>query len=102
MLLWDVASGRSISEPLTAHEDEVSSVAFSADGTRLVSVGVTDFGSAGGKGTVRQWEVASGQPIGEPTSLPGWVSVARSVSMAPGWPTATARGSGCGTCPLVG
>ena len=40
--------------PLTAHEDEVSSVAFSADGTRLASVGVVDFGSAGGRGTVRQ------------------------------------------------
>ena len=76
VLLWDVASGRSISEPLTTHEDEVSSVAFSADGTRLVSVGVTDFGSGGGRGTVRQWEVTSGQPIGEPTSLHGWVSVA--------------------------
>ncbi|MGH2824071.1 MAG: WD40 repeat domain-containing protein, partial [Thermoleophilaceae bacterium] len=35
--LWDAKSGQPIGEPLRGHEDLVSSVAFSADGRRIVS-----------------------------------------------------------------
>ena len=52
-------AGREIrGRPLRGHEDEVSSVAFSADGTRIVS-GSYDK-------TLRLWDAKSGQPIGEP------------------------------------
>ncbi|MGH8629520.1 MAG: WD40 repeat domain-containing protein, partial [Burkholderiales bacterium] len=44
--------------PLRGHEHEVSSVAFSADGTRIVS--------GSGDKTLRLWEAMSGQPLGEP------------------------------------
>ena len=44
--------------PLRGHEDRVYSVAFSADGTRIVS-GSHD-------NTLRLWDAKTGQPIGEP------------------------------------
>jgi hypothetical protein len=44
--------------PLRGHEGAVSSVAFSADGTRIVS--------GSGDTTLRFWDTKSGQPIGEP------------------------------------
>ena len=73
--LWEVSSGRPIGGPLTAHEDEVSSVVFSPDGRQLASVGVVDLSSGGGEGTVRRWEVATGNPIGEPIALNAYVSI---------------------------
>ena len=44
--------------PLTGHTDAVSSVAFSPDGTRIAS-GSDD-------STVRVWDAATGQPVGQP------------------------------------
>ena len=45
--LWDADTGQPVGQPLTGHTDAVSSVAFSPDGTRIVS------GSA--DNTVRLW-----------------------------------------------
>jgi WD40 repeat protein len=58
--LWDTQSGQTIGDPWTGQTAGVLSVAFSADGERVLS-------SDGD--TVRQWDVGSGQPIGEPWSL---------------------------------
>lgn len=55
--LWSVWSGEAVGGRLRGHVGAVASLRFSADGATLVS--------AGADGTVRRWEVASGQPIGE-------------------------------------
>ncbi|MGV9778091.1 WD40 repeat domain-containing protein [Streptosporangium sp. NPDC003464] len=47
--LWDMATRRQLGTPLTGHTDQVSSVAFSPDGTTLAT------GSA--DHTVRLWDV---------------------------------------------
>jgi WD40 repeat protein len=56
--LWDAKSGEPIDAPLQAHENSVRSVAFSPDGTRIVS-GSMDT-------TLRLWDAKSGRPIGAP------------------------------------
>ncbi|KIK33456.1 hypothetical protein CY34DRAFT_99569, partial [Suillus luteus UH-Slu-Lm8-n1] len=58
-----VASGRNMNWPavqtvLSGHTSSVSSVSFSPDGTRIVT-GSSD-------STVRLWDAATGQPVGEP------------------------------------
>ena len=59
--LWDAATGQQIGEPLTGHTgSSVNSVAFSPDGSRIVS-GSYDT-------TLRLWDADSGQQIGEPLS----------------------------------
>lgn len=57
-MVWDVELGTSIGGPFTGHEDWVTSVTFSADGTRIIS-GSDDK-------TVRIWNLKSGEQIGEP------------------------------------
>jgi WD40 repeat protein len=57
VLLWDVASGRSL-DRLKGHTDQVFDVSFSSDGSRLAS--------AGADGTVRLWDLATGEMIGGP------------------------------------
>ncbi|THU96629.1 hypothetical protein K435DRAFT_664054, partial [Dendrothele bispora CBS 962.96] len=49
--LWDAGTGAQIGDPLQGHENWVTSVAFSADGTRIVS-GSRD-------NTIRLWHVAT-------------------------------------------
>jgi WD40 repeat protein len=56
---------------LSVPKDRVVSLAFNADGGRLV---------AGGFGTVRFWDIASGKQIGQPVDFSGWV---RSVAISP-------------------
>ena len=60
--LWETSSGKSIGEPLRGHDNELTSVAFSPDGSVLAS-------SSMGDKTIRLWDVSTCQAIGEP--LPG-------------------------------
>jgi WD40 repeat protein/serine/threonine protein kinase/tetratricopeptide (TPR) repeat protein len=62
--LWDALTGKPLSEPLR-HQFEVKSVAFSADGTRLLTVAkqASAFGTGG---EARLWDVATGAEIAGP------------------------------------
>jgi WD40 repeat protein len=57
---WDAKTGQMIGAPLATHEDHVISLAFSPDGTTLVS-------AAGSyDDTIKLWDVATRQLIGRP------------------------------------
>ena len=90
--LWDADTGQPVGQPLTGHTDTVTSVAFSPDGTRIVS------GSA--DNTVRLWDAATGQPIGQPLTghtrhrCAAWRSAPTATGSSP---AATTRRCGCGT-----
>jgi hypothetical protein len=43
--LWDAATGKPISEPLTGHAGEVMSAVFSPDGKRIVTASEHGFGT---------------------------------------------------------
>jgi WD40 repeat protein len=58
MQLWDAGSGKPIGQPLRGNTNFVGAVAFSPDGSRVVS--------GDSEGTVRMWDVGSGQLIGHP------------------------------------
>ncbi|KAG2070981.1 WD40 repeat-like protein, partial [Suillus decipiens] len=62
-----------VQTPLRGHTSPVSSVSFSPDGTRIVT-GSRDK-------TVRLWDAATGQPVGEP--LRGHTDSVWSVSFSP-------------------
>ena len=57
MRLWDARTGDPVGEPFTGHTSWVNGVAFSPDGTRIVS---------GGADHVRLWNARTGQPVGLP------------------------------------
>ena len=55
--VWDTATGQQVGNALRGHGIWVRSVAFSSDGTRIVS-GSSDQ-------TIRVWDAATGQQVGE-------------------------------------
>ncbi|TEU11392.1 MAG: hypothetical protein E3J21_23775, partial [Anaerolineales bacterium] len=66
IILWNVLTGQSTSQPLTGHTNWVLSVAFSPDGKTLAS------GSA--DQTIILWDVAARQQLGQPlTGHTSWV-----------------------------
>jgi WD40 repeat protein len=71
--LWSVATQRLVGRPLAAHAGIAEAVAFSRDGTRLVS-GWQD-------GAVRLWDVAAQRQIG--SSLRGHRDVVSDVAFSP-------------------
>ena len=73
MKVWDAATGQPVGAPLNGHTDEVTSVAFSPDGKRIVT-GSDDK-------TVQVWDAATGQPVGPP--LKGHTDAVTSVAFSP-------------------
>ncbi|MDT0268584.1 serine/threonine-protein kinase [Streptomyces sp. DSM 44915] len=71
--LWDPATGRPVSQPLTGHTGTVFRMAFSPDG-RFLATGSMDT-------TVRLWETATGQLVGEP--LTGHTDTVEDVAFSP-------------------
>jgi WD40 repeat protein len=58
-------SGEPIGVPLQGHKYDVNSVAFSPDGTRIVS--------ASHDGTLRLWDAKSAEPVGKLLQAHDWV-----------------------------
>jgi WD40 repeat protein len=58
VVLWHLETGKRLGE-LTGHAGTIWSVAFSPNGSRLVSGG----GSLGQRGEVRLWDLATGQEV---------------------------------------
>ncbi len=73
VVLWDVAAGEPLGEPLAGRWDAVLQVVFSPDGATLAS-GYSD-------GTVVLWDVATGQQRGDP--LAGHTDAVYSVVFSP-------------------
>ena len=71
--LWDLSPGKVIGAVLTGHTDNVCSVSFSPDGSRIAS-GSWDH-------IVRIWDAGSGETIGQP--LRGHTKEVNAVSFSP-------------------
>ncbi|KIJ94466.1 hypothetical protein K443DRAFT_12099 [Laccaria amethystina LaAM-08-1] len=71
--IWDAETGSPVGESLRGHVGSVWSVAFSPEGTRIVS------GSA--DRTVRIWDAETGSPVGQPSE--GHNQVVNSVAFSP-------------------
>ncbi|SDH47910.1 hypothetical protein [Nitrosomonas sp. Nm132] len=56
--LWELRTGQPIGEPWHGHEGAIRSIAFSSDGSRIVSGGEDKM--------LRLWNIRTRQPIGEP------------------------------------
>jgi WD40 repeat protein len=80
--LWDVATGKTIGDPLRGHEWWVMSVAFSPDGKTLASGSMDQ--------TIRFWDVATGNAIGDP--LRGHEDGISSVAFSPDGKTLASGG----------
>ena len=70
--IWDVTSGTPVCD-LRGHTDQITSTAFSADGTRVAS--------ASGDGRIILWDAVRGQIIGGP--LEGHTAAVTSVAFSP-------------------
>ena len=76
--LWDIETQEPIGQRMTGHSSFIMSVAFSPDGKILAS--------ASDDGTVRRWNVATGEAIGEPIvgeRMEGYEGRTRSVAFSP-------------------
>ncbi|CAG7855299.1 COMPASS-like H3K4 histone methylase component WDR5B {ECO:0000303/PubMed:19567704} Short=AtWDR5B {ECO:0000303/PubMed:19567704} [Serendipita indica DSM 11827] len=71
--LWSVSTGQLLGEPLQGHTQSVNAVAFSPDGSQIVS-GSNDE-------TVRLWSVENGQSLGSP--LRGHIWAVLAVAFSP-------------------
>lgn len=60
--LWDTGTGRPIGDALVGHTDFVTSVAFTPDGSRVVS--------GDNAGAVHVWDAGTGRPLGAPVGVP--------------------------------
>ncbi|EJD44393.1 WD40 repeat-like protein [Auricularia subglabra TFB-10046 SS5] len=61
--IWDARTGQPVGAPLTGHENDVTSIAFSPDGRSLyIATGSTD-------GRVRIWDTRTWQPLGAPLTV---------------------------------
>jgi WD40 repeat protein len=72
--LWDWRNGRQIGEPLRGHKYGVQTVEFSGDGRRLISRSAD---------SIRVWDAASRQPIGEPIGGPDSPYIFTSAKLSP-------------------
>jgi WD40 repeat protein len=85
VILWKPAAAQRLARPLIGHRDEVWAVAFSPDGRRLVSgEGRPEDGTqapehSGDEGTVRLWDLGTGQS----TLLPGSTGPTGAVAFSP-------------------
>jgi WD40 repeat protein len=70
LMIWDVATGKALVGPIFGHEAGVESVAFSPDGSRVVSGGGIPYEPTQGQARVdyslRLWDAVTGRPIGHP------------------------------------
>jgi WD40 repeat protein/serine/threonine protein kinase len=77
--LWDTAHWTLCPTPLGPHATLVIDLAFSPDGAQLAAA-CGQYGSTGGPGEVKVWDVVTGQPVGR---LLGHVSGAFGVAFTP-------------------
>ncbi len=80
--LWDVRDPTAFPKVLEGHEDQVTSVAFSPHTPEGTGVLTLASGSGSADLTIRLWDAASGQPLGEP--LTGHLNRINSVAFGPG------------------
>ncbi len=70
--LWDLESGRLLVDPLGPHPGVVQLVAFSSDGTVLLTAnGAQPHGAEAKTYEVRRWDAATGRALGSPTTVDG-------------------------------
>jgi WD40 repeat protein len=79
--VWDVATRQPVGHLLQGHKDVVYSAAFSPDGKTLASGSGNALPTASKSYTLRLWDVAKRQPLGEP--LQGQNSFVLSLAFSP-------------------
>ena len=63
--VWEVRTGKLLDE-LHGHKDPVSTIAFSPDGTRILTAGGNPNESVGAEGTARLWRQSGGKALPDP------------------------------------